>query len=116
MVALTSSCSEIIRFDKLGVVIRVDRIDLQTTLVDVTMPEALFQDEFDANRWAPRASNTSPTEDASKHRHAIRNRLHSASLSLDVLMRCSSDDMASDVERILEIAVESLSELESLAA
>ena len=116
MVALSSPCSEILRFVKLGVVIRVDRIDSQTTRVEVTMPDALFEDDFDANRWASHAGNTKTVEDASNHRHAIRNRLHSASLSLDVLQRCCEDDVASDVERILAIAVESLSELESLAA
>ncbi|GAA4459508.1 hypothetical protein [Novipirellula rosea] len=115
MVALTSTCSEIFRFDKLGVVIRVDRIGRQTTLVEVTMSDTLFEDEFVANRWLNHSSNTVAMEDASKHRHAIRNRLQSASLSLDVLKRWSAEDAASDVERILEIAVESLGELESMA-
>ncbi|GAA5510947.1 hypothetical protein [Novipirellula caenicola] len=115
MVALTSTCSEIIRFDKLGVVIRVNRTDRQTTLVEVTMSDALFEDESATNRWLSHSPNTESMEAASKHRHAIRNRLQSASLSLDVLQRCSAEDPASDVERILEIAVESLTELESMA-
>ena len=116
MVALTSPCSEILRFVKLGVVIRVSRVNLQMTLVEVTMPDELFSNDFDANRWSSNAPDIVSNEDASNRRHAIRNRLHSASLSLDVLKRCSRDDVAADVERILEIAVESLTELESLAA
>jgi len=66
------------------------------------MPAGFFSSRFDPERWSPASADLSEAD----HRHAICNYLHIASMSVDILARCSNEG---------EMAVEAFGELESVA-
>ena len=114
MVAMSQelSKSERYTFPRLGITICVDRSAKQTTDIHVDVPKGFFSSEFDPARWSiAAAEHPSRTED----RHSICNRLHIAGLAIEILERCSSKGDFAAVDQTIEMAVEALAALETLA-
>ncbi|TWT53780.1 hypothetical protein Pla22_14130 [Rubripirellula amarantea] len=124
MTTLVGENSQIIQFRRLNISIEIVRSGDITTDINVEAPEGLFEGEFEPSSWTMTSCDGLSAEELSRRRHDICNHLHTAGMSLDILARRTeagetatvgrSGD-GNDLEPILQIAVESLSELERLA-
>ncbi|MCM2369671.1 hypothetical protein [Aporhodopirellula aestuarii] len=116
MVMTIPDHSQTHRFPNLGVVIRVDWKHDGVPCIDVQAPQGLLENGFDAERFPSAAEPQLTEKERSRRRHHICNQMHIASMSLDLLQQTVDACERDDVEQTLEIALDSIGELESLAA
>lgn len=115
MVTLSDRKSQHFRFPNLDVSIDVCLSDGKPVHVDIVFPSDLFAADFDAARWGCSTNERLPTAEAANRRHAVCNRLQIAAMTLDILQQPFDVDDWESIDRILEMAIESLSYLEDFA-
>jgi hypothetical protein len=114
MVMLTSETAREINFERLGISIELKRRSDDSTQIRVEAPTGFLDQDFDPTHWKPASSEPLSQAGRSEFRHHIRNRLHVAGMTLDILCRRSGGSDG-DIEPILDMAIESLTELDELA-
>ncbi|TWU46526.1 hypothetical protein [Rubripirellula reticaptiva] len=106
---------EAIDFPNLQIHIEIVRRRGQPIALSLQTPSPTVPQAFDVADWPQCRWSGLSAEESSVERHAICNRLHAAAMSLDILERHTAEGDLEDVDAILNIAVESLTELERLA-
>jgi len=115
MVRLTDSPTTIYQFPHLDLTIKVRCDDAGVRSVSVVDRGRFFAGEFVAENWLHATESGLPDDQLSVKRHAIANRMHVASLALDILRGDSDYRDRIEVEQTLDMAIKSLEELDHLA-
>ncbi len=115
MITLPQHQSKRFHFRRLNVSIEVIRLSDRNTNVKIEMPSSLTGGGFKDSEWKETSDESLTREELSQRRHQICNQLQIAEMSLDILNQRVADG-EQDLERILQMAIESLDELEHMAA
>jgi hypothetical protein len=114
MAMLTATTSQEVCFQRLGVRIQVKLDRQHGSKVRVTVENDFFNAGFDPSRWTDTTSQQLSQELIGESRHRICNQLQVAAMSLEIL-QSRSEDGSDDLAPILEMAIQSLTELERQA-
>ncbi len=116
MVKLASENSREFYFPHLKICIKVTIAKGDSTRVVVAMPEEFGSKDFFPQPRSIGAAGSQLPEERPKWRHELCNRLHVAGLCLEMLKSraCTEIEDNNELEMILKLAIESLSELEEL--
>ncbi|TWU34490.1 response regulator [Novipirellula artificiosorum] len=126
MLVLSRKKNQSLRFPNLGISIEILRVDGKTVRVGVDAPRDIrvLRGELPESEMAetgslgqsPQAEKEAEAQATSQARHELRNRLNTASLALHLLQRQLDLGRVSDAEKTLARAVDSLADLDRLAA
>jgi len=113
MAALIAVYSKPIHFRHLNVSIEVGQTDEGKSVIKIDAHDEFLRGDFQSSKWPSVSDEALTGEEKSQRRHHVCNQLQVAAMSLEILTRrvAEEDD---DVEPILEMAIESLEELDNM--
>ncbi len=117
MVMLTPGNSSEHHFRRLGISISVAHRPGGKARIDLAIPDDFPNSDFDQSQWRHTSDKSLTEKQRSERRHHLCNQLHIAGMSLDILGRHvgKGDVDLDELESVLVMAVEALTELEGSA-